>query len=139
MSPVAHDTIEVATRATADTIDITARVRSSLERSHVREGLCVVAVLHTTAGVFINENADPDVQRDVLNALARAVPDRAEYAHAEGNGPAHVRSVLVGSSVTIPIRNGSLDLGTWQGIYLAEFDGPRTRRATITVIGETAR
>ena len=133
---VAHERIEVATRATSETVDLTARVRSALERSRVRQGLCLVAVLHTTAGVFINENADPDVRRDVLNALARAVPDRAEYAHAEGNGPAHVRSVLVGASVTIPVRDASLDLGTWQGIYLAEFDGPRTRRATITVIGE---
>ena len=133
---VAHETIDVTTRAVADTVDITSRVRSALEHSRVREGVCVVAVLHTTAGVVINENADPAVQRDVLNALARAVPDRAEYAHAEGNGPAHVRSVLVGSSVTIPIRERSLDLGTWQGVYLAEFDGPRTRHATITVIGE---
>jgi secondary thiamine-phosphate synthase enzyme len=136
---VAHERIEVRTRAAADTVDITARVRSALEHSRVREGICVVAVLHTTAGVFINENADPDVRRDVLNALSRAVPESATYAHAEGNGPAHVRSVLVGSSVTVPIREGSLDLGTWQGIYIAEFDGPRSRSATITVIGEADR
>ena len=133
---VAHEQIDVSTKSVAETVDITARVRSALEHSRVREGVCIVAVLHTTAGVFINENADPDVQRDVLTALARAVPDRAEYAHAEGNGPAHVRSVLVGSSVTIPIRDRSLDLGRWQAIYIAEFDGPRTRHATITVIGD---
>ena len=133
---VAHERIAVRTRASADTVDITARVRAALEHARVREGICVVAVLHTTAGVFINENADPDVQRDVLNALARAVPESATYAHAEGNGPAHIRSVLVGSSVTIPIRDGSLDLGTWQGIYIAEFDGPRERSATITVMGD---
>lgn len=133
---VAHETIDVPTAATAATADITAQVKRSVERSRVREGICVVAVLHTTAGVFINENADPDVQRDLLAALERAVPDDATYRHAEGNGPAHVRSVLVGSSVTIPIRDGSLDLGTWQGVYLAEFDGPRVRHATITVMGD---
>jgi secondary thiamine-phosphate synthase enzyme len=132
----AHSRIDVRTRATADTLDITARVRDAVTQTRVRDGICVVAVMHTTAGVFVNENADPDVQRDILAALSRAVPDDARYAHAEGNGPAHIRSVIVGNSVTVPIRDGSLDLGTWQGIYLAEFDGPRTRHATITCIGE---
>ncbi len=133
---VTCERIVVRTRATADTVDVTARVTEVVRRAGVRTGICVVAVLHTTAAVFVNENADPDVQRDVLAALARAVPEDAKYAHAEGNGPAHVRSVIVGSSVTIPIRDASLDLGTWQGIYLAEFDGPRDRSASITVIGE---
>ena len=86
----------------------------------------------------MNENADPDVGRDILTALSRAVPEGARYAHAEGNGPAHVRSVIVGNSVTVPIREGRLVLGTWQGIYLAEFDGPRARHATITCIGDGA-
>jgi secondary thiamine-phosphate synthase enzyme len=133
---VAHERIEVRTRATSDTVDVTPRAKALVERAGIRDGICVVAVMHTTAGVFVNENADPDVRKDVLSALARAVPDDAPYAHAEGNGPAHVRSVLVGNSVTIPVRDGSLDLGTWQGIYLAEFDGPRVRSASITVIGD---
>lgn len=135
---VAHDRIEVRTKAHVDTVDVTDRVADAVRRSRVRDGICVVAVMHTTAGVFVNENADPDVQRDVLASLARTVPDDARYAHAEGNSPGHIKSVLVGASVTIPIRKGALDLGRWQGIYVAEFDGPRTRSATITCIGETA-
>jgi secondary thiamine-phosphate synthase enzyme len=135
---VAHERLEIETRAPTDTVDITPRLKAAVTRARVREGICVVAVMHTTAGVFVNENADPDVQRDVLAALARAVPDDARYAHAEGNAPAHIRSVIVGASVTIPVREGSLELGTWQGVYLAEFDGPRTRSATVTVIGDAA-
>jgi secondary thiamine-phosphate synthase enzyme len=98
----------------------------------------VVTVAHTTAGVFVNENADPDVQRDLLTTLARLVPDAGDYRHAEGNGPAHIKSVLVGGDITIAIRDGGLALGRWQGIYFAEFDGPRTRSATVTVVGERA-
>ena len=86
--------------------------------------------------MFVNENADPDVQKDLLTALERAVPRDAKYAHAEGNGPAHIKTVLIGNSVTLPIRDGAIALGTWQGIYFAELDGPRERTATITVIGD---
>ncbi len=135
---VRHERIEVRTRRSVDTVDVTERVAEAVRRSGIRDGICTVAVKHTTAGVFVNENADPDVQRDLIASLARIVPDDAAYAHAEGNSPGHIKSVLVGTSVTIPVRAGSLDLGTWQGIYLAEFDGPRTRSATITVIGESA-
>ena len=133
---VAHDRIEVRTKRAVDTVDITDRVADAVRKSGIREGICTVAVMHTTAGVFINENADPDVQRDLLASLARIVPDDAGHAHAEGNSPGHIKSVLVGASVTIPVRAGSLDLGTWQGVYLAEFDGPRGRSATITCVGE---
>lgn len=133
---VAHERIEVRTKGHVDTVDVSENVHAAVRRSNVREGLCTVAVMHTTAGVFVNENADPDVQRDLTASLARLVPDDAGYAHAEGNAPGHIKSVLVGASVTIPIHDGSLDLGTWQGIYVAEFDGPRTRAATITCIGE---
>lgn len=105
-------------------------------RSGIHEGVCVVAVLHTTAGIFVNENADPDVQRDLLATLERLAPSDAPYAHAEGNAPGHIKSALVGTSVTIAVRGGSLDLGRWQGIYVADFDGPRDRSATVTVIGE---
>jgi secondary thiamine-phosphate synthase enzyme len=134
---VAHDRVEVRTKGHVDTVDVTDRVRDAVRRSAIRDGICTVAVMHTTAGVFVNENADPDVQRDLIASLARLVPDDARYAHAEGNAPGHIKSVLVGASVTIPIRDGSLDLGAWQGIYVAEFDGPRTRSATITCVGES--
>ncbi len=135
---VRHARIEVRTKRSVETIEITDRVADVVRRSGVREGICAVSVLHTTAGIFVNENADPDVQRDLVATLARIVPDDARYAHAEGNAPAHIKSVLVGTSVTIPVRSGGLDLGTWQGVFLAEFDGPRDRTATVTVIGEVA-
>jgi secondary thiamine-phosphate synthase enzyme len=92
-------------------------------------------VPHTTAGVTVNENADPDVRADILMALRRAVPDGLEYAHAEGNGPAHVKTSLVGSSATLLVEGGRLKLGTWQAVFLCEFDGPRTRRAWVRVVG----
>ena len=136
---VAHERITVTTRAAVDTVDVTERIARAVRGSGIAEGICVVAVLHTTAGVFVNENADPDVQRDLIAALARAVPEEAGYRHAEGNSPGHIKSVLVGTSVTIPIRKGALDLGRWQGVYVAEFDGPRDRYATITCIGDPAR
>ncbi|MGH2499916.1 MAG: secondary thiamine-phosphate synthase enzyme YjbQ [Candidatus Limnocylindria bacterium] len=118
------------------TADVTARVRAAVTRSGVRDGLCTVTAAHTTAGVFVNENADPDVQRDLLVALRSAVPDDAGYRHAEGNSPAHVKAILVGSDVTLAVHDGALELGTWQGIFFADFDGPRERTATVTVIGE---
>src|SRR5437762_9392692 len=133
---VRHEKITVPTTMREETIDITPRVKAAVTRAKVRDGLVAVGVAHTTAGVFVNENADPDVQKDLLTALERAVPSDGRYAHAEGNGPAHVKSVLIGNSVTLAVRDGEIALGTWQGIYLAELDGPRERSATITVIGE---
>jgi secondary thiamine-phosphate synthase enzyme len=135
---VRHERITVHTRRRVETVEITERVAEAVRRSRVQEGICTVAVLHTTAGVFVNENADPDVQRDLLEALERLVPEEARYAHAEGNAPGHIKSVLIGTSVTIPVRGGSLDLGTWQGVFIAELDGPRDRAATVTVIGEAS-
>lgn len=133
-----HLNLKIATTKKTETIDITERVAEKVKDAKVRDGICVVTVSHTTAAVFVNENADPDVQRDLLAALARLVPETGDYRHAEGNGPAHIKSVLVGGNVTVPITDGGLDLGRWQGIYFAEFDGPRTRSATVTVIGERA-
>jgi secondary thiamine-phosphate synthase enzyme len=135
---VARLGLRIETKRKTETIDITERVAEKVAESKVRDGICLVAVAHTTAGVFVNENADPDVQRDLLTTLARLVPDEGDYRHAEGNGPAHIKSVLVGSDVTVAIRDGALDLGRWQGIYFAEFDGPRTRSATVTAVGERA-
>jgi len=133
-----HFGLRIQTTKQTETVDITDRVAEKVKDAKVRDGICVVTVAHTTAAVFVNENADPDVQRDVLATLARLVPDSGDYHHAEGNGPAHIKSVLVGHDVTCAIRDGELALGRWQGIYLAEFDGPRTRSATVTVVGNRA-
>jgi secondary thiamine-phosphate synthase enzyme len=133
---VRHERISVASTRREETIDITARVKSAVTRAKIGDGIVTVTVAHTTAAVFVNENADPDVQRDLLTSLERAVPRDAKYAHAEGNGPAHVKAVLIGNSVSLAVREGAVDLGTWQGIYFAELDGPRERNATITVIGD---
>ena len=133
---VRHGDIELRTKGREETHDVTARVAAIVEASGIRDGICVVAVAHTTVGVFVNENADPDVQRDLLVTLGRLVPDQGDYRHAEGNSPAHAKAVLVGNSVSLPVREGRLALGTWQGILIAEFDGPRARRAGVTVLGE---
>lgn len=114
-------------------VDITGRVEEAVREAGVEAGLCVVAVPHTTAGITINENADPAVRRDLLMALSRVVPDSLPYTHGEGNSPAHVKASLVGSSAVIPIADGRLRLGTWQGIFLCEFDGPRERRVLVKV------
>ena len=99
---------------------------------------CVVYCPHTTAGITINENADPDVVRDLIFALEKTYPDRAEFRHSEGNSASHLKASVIGSSVTIPVRNGRLLLGTWQGVYFCEFDGPRARRFYVQIQGEQA-
>ncbi len=114
-------------------IDITGQVADLLRQKQGEKKLCQVFVSHTTAGVTINENADSDVIKDMLLALNHMVPD-LEYQHGEGNSRAHMKASMIGSSVTIPILNGSLHLGTWQGIYFCEFDGPRTRKVCVTVL-----
>jgi secondary thiamine-phosphate synthase enzyme len=131
-----HERLEITTKTNVTTVDITARVRAAVTRAKVKDGLCVIAVLHTTAGVFVNENADPDVQRDLISQLGRLVPRDANFHHAEGNSDAHIKAVLTGNDVSLAVRDGELVLGTWQGIYFADYDGPRERRATVTVIGE---
>ena len=115
-------------------IDITGQVRKIVASGNVQNGLCQIFVPHTTAGVTINENADPDVVTDMLAALGKIVPD-LHYRHSEGNSPAHVKSSLVGCSITVPISEGRLSLGTWQGIYFCEFDGPRTRKVWVQLVG----
>lgn len=131
-----HERLSIGTTERETTIDVTARVRAAVTGSKVRDGICVVTVAHTTAGVFVNENADPDVPRDLLARLRRIVPHDEDYRHAEGNSPAHIKAVLVGNDVTLIVRDGELALGTWQGVFVAEFDGPRERTATVTVIGD---
>ena len=118
--------------------DITQRVKDALRESGIANGLCVVYCPHTTAGITINENADPDVVRDLIFALEKTYPDRAEFRHSEGNSASHLKASVIGSSVTIPVRNGRLLLGTWQGVYFCEFDGPRARRFYVQIQGEQA-
>jgi len=114
-------------------IDITSRVREAVTASGIREGLCTIFIPHTTAAVTINENADPDVVRDFLYELDKIVPWQDGYRHAEGNSAAHLKSSLIGVSEQVLIENGRLMLGTWQGIYFCEFDGPRTRRVLVRI------
>lgn len=113
--------------------EITEQVQSALAESSIQDGLCVVYCPHTTAAITINENADPDVVHDMLFGLRKAFPDRAEFRHSEGNSSAHLKSSVVGSSVTVLVSQGRLVLGTWQGIYFCEFDGPRTRKFFVRV------
>jgi secondary thiamine-phosphate synthase enzyme len=117
-------------------LNITAEVQRALSASGVKEGICVVFVPHTTAAVTVNENADPDVPHDVGLALDLISPNRREFKHGEGNSAAHTKSSLVGPSLTLIVSGGRLVLGTWQGIWFNEFDGPRTRKVLVRLIGE---
>lgn len=118
--------------------NITPQVGEAVKRSGVTDGIAVVYCPHTTAGITINENADPDVVSDLLLGLDKAFPDRAEFRHGEGNSAAHLRASAMGSSATVIIDGGKLVLGTWQGIYFCEFDPPRSRKFYVKVMGETA-
>lgn len=130
------NTIEIRTKAREEFVDLTAEVGRIVAASGVKGGFCVVGVPHTTAGVTVNENADPDVRADMAMALHRIVPDDLPYAHREGNSPAHIKATLVGSSAALAVEGGKLQLGTWQGIFFCEFDGPRTRKAWVQVVGK---
>jgi secondary thiamine-phosphate synthase enzyme len=127
-------TLTIKTSHKDEWIDITSRVSDAVAASGVAEGICVVFVPHTTAAVTINENADPDVPHDVILALNAAAPDRREFRHAEGNSAAHTKASLVGPSVTVIVTEGRLLLGTWQGIWFNEYDGPRTRKVYIRIM-----
>ena len=115
-------------------VDITGKVQQAVEDSGVRHGICLVYCPHTTAGITINENADPDVPKDILMALDRAHPWEAGYRHAEGNAAAHVKASFMGSSAQVIISEGRLLLGTWQSVFFCEFDGPRNRRVQIKIM-----
>jgi secondary thiamine-phosphate synthase enzyme len=125
---------EVQTRKRTEMIDITAEVQEQVAKSGVRSGLCLVWVPHTTAGLTVNENADPSVRRDILAALDRLVPREGDYTHSEGNSDGHVKSTLCGRDVTLIVEDGALALGTWQGIFFCEFDGPRRRSVQVRVV-----
>jgi secondary thiamine-phosphate synthase enzyme len=122
----------VRTSRRVEMIDITDRVQTALAESGLRDGVCTVFVPHTTAGVTINENADPSVVRDILATLSSLVPDSAHYTHSDGNSDAHIKASMMGFSVQVIVESGRLQLGTWQGIYFCEFDGPRSRQVWVT-------
>ena len=121
----------IKTSARFEMIDITGRVAALVRESGIKQGVCHAFVPHTTAAVTVNENADPDVPRDILTALDRIVPLSDRYRHAEGNSAAHIKASLFGSSQTLLIDDGALVLGTWQSLFLCEFDGPRTRKVLV--------
>lgn len=114
--------------------NVTRQVKEAVQKSGIADGICVVYNPHTTAGMTINENADPDVVKDLLFALDKTFPDRPEFRHFEGNSAAHLKASAMGSSVTVIVENGRLVLGRWQGIYFTEFDGPRTRKFYVKVM-----
>jgi secondary thiamine-phosphate synthase enzyme len=126
--------LAVTSREKTQLIDITVQIQEHIRMQGIASGICHVFVPHTTAALTINENADPAVPADMLNVLNKIIPWDMDYRHLEGNSAAHVKSTLVGASLTIAIDNGTLVLGTWQGIFFCEFDGPRTRRVMIKCI-----
>ena len=128
------ETFTIQTHSREELLDITSKVKETVDSSGIKNGMCFVYVPHTTAGVTINENADPSVKADILMTFRKMVPDSLPYTHAEGNSPAHVKATHTGSSIAIIIENGYPVLGTWQGVFFCEFDGPRRRRAYIKVI-----
>ena len=126
--------LQVRTRARADMVEITAQVQDAVAASGVQNGICVVYVPHTTAGVTINEHADPDVAADILHALAHVVPDLPGFRHVEGNSDAHAKAALIGTSQWLIVQDRWLKLGRWQGIFFCEFDGPRQRSVWVQVL-----
>lgn len=127
----------VSTSSQTEFISITSPIRKFVRESGIKEGICVIYVPHTTAAVFINEGADPDVVRDIAYKLSQLIEwDDPNYRHAEGNSAAHIKSSIIGNSRIVPIVDGELALGTWEAIFLAEFDGPRRRKVIVTILGE---
>ena len=124
---------DVTTRRRAQLVDITERVAEAVSKSGVSDGICHVFIPHTTAGVTINEGADPDVAGDLEQRLEALVPRHADYKHEEGNADSHIKTALVGPSITAPVRDGKLALGTWQAVFLCEWDGPRTRQVEVGI------
>jgi len=128
-------TISVTTRSHQELVEITSEVQGAVRDLGVGDGICFVYTPHTTAAVTINENADPDVMRDIVKGLAHFQLEKVDFTHTEGNSPSHVKSSLVGCSEAVFVEGGRLVLGTWQGIYFCEFDGPRTRKVLVKVLG----
>lgn len=127
-------TITIETAARTEMVNITREIEKAVKESGVQDGLCYIFVPHTTAGITINENADEDVKTDIIKELNKIIPYMDDYRHIEGNSDAHMKASLMGSSVTVAVESGHLVLGTWQGIYFCEFDGPRKRRVYIKTL-----
>ena len=127
-------TFQVKTSKQTEFIDITRSVQEAIKKTGVEDGICIVFIPHTTAGVTINENADPSVSQDILMELNKVIPFQDRYQHLEGNSPAHIKASLIGCSQIVFVESGKLALGTWQGIFLCEFDGPRNRNVYVKVL-----
>ncbi|MEO0198020.1 MAG: secondary thiamine-phosphate synthase enzyme YjbQ [candidate division WOR-3 bacterium] len=128
--------INIKSNRRNELIDITQHILNAVRKSGIKSGILIAYVPHTTAGITINENADPSVRVDIENFLTKLVPVSGSYHHIEGNADAHIKAVLVGNSINIIIENGQALLGTWQGVYFCEFDGPRNRKIYIKILGE---
>lgn len=131
-------TLSVRTVRRTQFLDITHDVEQAVRQSGVKQGFCLVYVPHTTAGIAINEHADPDVASDVEEIFDRMIPNRGQYRHSEGNTDSHMKAILTGTSKTVVIEGGKLVLGTWQGVFLCEFDGPRQRQVFVKVVSDPA-
>jgi len=130
--------IEISTRAKIDFVDITAEIQKVVQEAAIAEGMCFIYCPHTTAGIVLNENWDPSVENDIAMLLERIVPEGLSYRHSEGNSTAHIKSVLLGSDHFIFVQERRLRMGQWQGVFLAEFDGPRRRTVWIRVVADVA-
>ncbi|OGC77765.1 MAG: hypothetical protein A2Z27_02595 [candidate division Zixibacteria bacterium RBG_16_50_21] len=128
--------LEIRTSRRAEMVDITAKVHTAVSDSRVVSGVCTIFIPHTTAGVTINENADPSVKQDIMEFLEKNIPHRGGYHHTEGNADSHIKAALVGTSVAVLFEQGELLLGTWQGIFFCEFDGPRQRKIWLNITGD---
>lgn len=128
--------IPVKTHSRTHWVDITSEIQTAIQISGMTTGICTISSLHTTAAVTLNENADPDVQKDFFKKLNQVFPQDPNFSHSEGNSDSHIKASLIGLSAQVPVMNGSLYLGTWQSVYFCEFDGPRSRKVTVTLIGE---
>lgn len=130
------DKLNIRTTKRTELVDITDEIQNIVNKSKIKEGVCFIFCPHTTAGLTINENADPSVRKDITAALSKLIPENAGYSHSEGNADSHIKSSLFGSSLTVFIEDGQLAFGTWQGIYFCESDGPRSRQVWVKIKGE---
>lgn len=130
------EVLSIHTAKKEEFIDITSTVKSVAANSGIKDGICIIFCPHTTAGLTINENADPAVRKDIIKHLGKLVPENAEFFHAEGNSNGHIKSSVIGVSLNLIIEESRLVLGTWQGIYFCEFDGPKNRKVYVKIIGE---
>jgi secondary thiamine-phosphate synthase enzyme len=128
--------INIKTKSRTEFVDITAKIQNVLDDAGIKDGICYIYVPHTTAGVTINEGADPSVAKDIQDMLSRLIPQNFNYSHMEGNSDAHIKSTIVGSSIKVIVEGGRFLLGTWQAIFFCEFDGHRNRRVVVKIMSD---